>query len=80
MDSDICLHCNHNINETDKRMEMPCCETVYHTRCAKNMINEAIENYNNSINLSFLQTTCENTIVFAYSFFIPIDFPYVYKL
>ena len=50
MDSDICLHCNHNINETDKRMEMPCCETVYHTRCAKNMINAAVENhYNNMI-------------------------------
>ena len=49
MDSDICLHCNQNINENDKRMEMPCCETVYHTTCAKNMINEAIENYNNSI-------------------------------
>jgi len=31
-------------------MEMPCCETVYHTSCAKNMINEAIiNNYNNII-------------------------------
>jgi gas vesicle protein len=50
MDNDICLHCNHTINETDKKMEMPCCETVYHTTCAKNMINEAIvNNYNNII-------------------------------
>ena len=50
MDSDICLHCNHNINETDKRMEMPCCDTVYHTSCVKNMINGAVEHhYNNMI-------------------------------
>ena len=50
MDNDICLHCNHNISENDKRMEMPCCETVYHTTCAKNMINDAvIDNYNNII-------------------------------
>jgi len=50
MDNDICLHCNHTINETDKKMEMPCCETVYHTTCAKNMINVAVvNNYNNII-------------------------------
>jgi hypothetical protein len=50
MDSDICLHCNHDISENDKRMEMPCCETVYHTNCVKNMINAAVENhYNNMI-------------------------------
>jgi len=50
MDNDICLHCNHAISENDKRMEMPCCETVYHTICAKNMINDAIiDNYNNIV-------------------------------
>ena len=50
MDNDICLQCNHAISENDKRMEMPCCDTVYHTICAKNMINEAfVNNYNNII-------------------------------
>ena len=33
MDIDICLHCNQNINENDKKMEMPCCGAIYHTEC-----------------------------------------------
>ena len=33
MDTDICLHCNQNINENDKKMEMPCCDAIYHTAC-----------------------------------------------
>jgi hypothetical protein len=33
MDTDICLRCNQNINENDKKMEMPCCGGIYHTEC-----------------------------------------------
>jgi hypothetical protein len=33
MDTDICLHCSQNINENDKKMEMPCCGAIYHTAC-----------------------------------------------